>query len=129
MDDRSKTAAKQRKPPKGKPFTKGDPRINRKGRPPKNSEELNALLDEIFAEQVPIAKGKKVHHLREVISRLLKSDSGAMYVIDKRFGKTPQAIDVTSKGEQIQNVPPEQIAQRVASLIELARKRKETNGS
>ena len=35
-------------------------------------------------------------------------------------------IDMTSGGEKIQSLPPEQIAQRVAALMELAKQRKES---
>lgn len=48
-------------------------------------------------------------------------------LMERSEGKVQDRLDLTSKGESI-GLPPEQIAQRVAQLMELAKQRKE-NGS
>lgn len=49
-------------------------------------------------------------------------------LMDRSEGKVADRVDLTSNGETI-SAPPEQIAQRVASLMELAKKRKEESGN
>lgn len=44
-------------------------------------------------------------------------------------GDRIKRVDATSDGKPLQSASPEQIAQRVAALVELAKTRKETNGS
>jgi hypothetical protein len=51
-NERSYTALEQRSAPLGKPFVKGDPRINRKGRP-RAFDELRALAVQIAHETIP----------------------------------------------------------------------------
>lgn len=80
-----------------KPFKKGhDPRRNLKGRPPANSEELNKLLDEIFAEEIKDGT-INTNKLRVALNRLLlhKNPMGVIHVLERRYGKVPQVI----KGE------------------------------
>ena len=114
------TAAKQRnKPPRGKPFVKGDARINRKGRPhvPKNIRELNSVIDEIFEEQEEIQKGKKIDKLRITINRLLLSPnpSGAIYILDRRFGKVKDEVVISSESiEQLLQYLPDDLLERIA---------------
>jgi hypothetical protein len=87
-----------------KPFTGGpDPRRNMNGPTPKDAAELNAMIDDLFAEDVPAAKGQKEKRVKAVIRELLmsKNPSGPIHVLDRRFGKVAQAVDVTSGGEKI----------------------------
>lgn len=74
-----------------------DPRINRNGRPPNNSKELNALIDAIFQETITDSKGNKKDKLTIALNRLLLSDrpSGAIHILDRRFGKVSQTIQLT----------------------------------
>lgn len=81
---------------KGKPFTKGDPRINRKGRlpkpAPKTLKQLKNLIIEILSEPAP--KKKQRNKLENALDLLLRSTNGSEYVIDKVYGKTPTTIDM-----------------------------------
>lgn len=129
-DESSKTARKQRKVP-GKPFVKGDPRINRKGRPPNNSAELNALIDEIFAEQLSDGK-TSMAKIRVALNRLLlhKNPAGPIHVLDRRYGKVSERLDLSnSDGTLKPEMPVAQIAQRVIQLQEIAKQRKAKNGN
>ncbi len=104
MANASKTVDKQRKVmPKGKPFVKGDPRINRNGRPPNNPAELNALLDEIFMEVIEDAKGNRMGKLRVALNKILlgKNPTGTIHLLDRRYGKVQDRVDVTSLGTKI----------------------------
>jgi hypothetical protein len=59
----------------------------------------------------------------------LESFRGVLDDIAAEVGDRIKRVDATSGGNPLQTASPEQIAQRVASLMELAKKRKETNGS
>ena len=99
-----KTAKKHRVV--GRPFVKGDPRINRKGRPPvpKSIIDLQALIDEIADEEVVNpSTGEKIQRLRAMLRSMMtgKETSGKIHILDRRYGKVPQSVDVTSGGESI----------------------------
>lgn len=114
-----------------RPFTGGpDPRRNTKGPLPKDAQELNILLDEIFAEETTFQK-HKTDKLRAAINKLLlgKAPIGTIHILERRFGKIPQPVDVTSGGEKISTISPDQVAQRVAELMERAKQRKKNAGN
>jgi len=76
---------------KGKPFVKGDSRINRHGRP-KKLPELDTLLIEVLGREV---SGSTELHL--VIEALLKKAKAgdvrsAELLLDRYYGKVPQAV-------------------------------------
>lgn len=89
----------------GVPFVKGDPRINRKGRPPipKDQRELNKVLDEIFAEIITDGSGRQLDKLRVALNRLLlgKSPRGVIHLLERRYGKVPQPIVGIGDGGEI----------------------------
>ena len=90
----------------GKGFVKGDPRINHKGRPrvPKNAAELNKLLAQIAAEEITNPNtGEQVRRIDALLRSMFTSKAPAdrQYVIDRMFGKIPQATDVTIEDKTI----------------------------
>lgn len=85
-----------------KPFTKGDPRINRKGRP-KKLPKLDELLAEVLgseveggktaAEQILEAMRKRATHYGDV--------KAAQLLLDRGYGKVKEKLDITTDGEKI----------------------------
>ena len=128
------TAENSTKAP-GKPFVKGDSRINRKGRPkvPKSAIELQKLIDEIAAEEVehPVTH-EKIQRLRLMLRSMMmgKDTSGKVHILDRRYGKVTDKIDLSnSDGTLKPETNVDQIAQRVAYLLDVAKQRKEHDGS
>ena len=87
----SDTAQQQRKIP-GKPFVKGDKRINRKGRP-KSFDQLRALAQQIAHE--PISEGNTIT-VAEAILRTMAKENPARFV-EIAYGKVPD--EVQNSGE------------------------------
>lgn len=99
----------------GKPFVKGDPRINRKGRP-KTFDAFRALAQQIAHEVVPAENrpgtvrvmdehGEIAEHIVTVAEAILRrwavSDDPQLQraFIEIAYGKVPQNVDVTSGGQ------------------------------
>jgi len=90
-------------------FRKGDPRINRKGRP-KSFDALRALAQQIAHEEAlaggePIIFNGKKATVTEMILRQWASSKNHQLqkaFIEIAFGKVPDALDVTSGGNPIQ---------------------------
>lgn len=81
-----------------KPFKKGDPRINRKGRPPV-LPDLKEIIAKILLEEKEI-NGKNITALEAIIMRLreraAKGDIRATQeLLDRYFGKPKQGLDIT----------------------------------
>lgn len=127
MSENSNTETEQKSKGTGKRlFEKGDPRINRNGRP-KAHDTLRALAQEILAEpatkkaelikiQVPLIKngapvidadGNLVmaeHYatnVEMVMRQWLTDPKRQPQLIEAAYGKAPQALDVTSGGKEI----------------------------
>jgi hypothetical protein len=95
----------KRKPP-GRPFTKGDPRINKKGRP-KSFDALRSLAVEIAHEvamsgDAPIViNGHKVT-VAEVIMRKWAASGDPQLqrgFVEIAFGKVPSEVQVTGRAD------------------------------
>ena len=89
-------------------FQKGDPRINRKGRP-KSFDALRTLAQQIAHEEAKsdgapvIINGHRVT-VAEAILRTWAQSKNPQLVksfIEIAFGKVPDALDLTSKGDKI----------------------------
>ncbi len=80
----------------GKPFTKGDPRINRKGRP-KSFDALRELARVIADEKIVSADGRVAMTRVELILRewaASKDPRKQQAFMEIAYGKVPQGIDV-----------------------------------
>lgn len=76
------------------PFAKGDDPRRNAGGVPKDVQELNAKLDELFAEEVTDEKGKKMQKLMFALNRMLlgRNIAGAIHLLERRYGKIPQPM-------------------------------------
>jgi len=86
----SNTAEKQRSSALGKPFTKGDKRINRKGRP-KSFDAARALAQSIAHEEVTNSKGDTVTVTEAILRQWAASKDPRlqMYFFEVAYGKVP----------------------------------------
>lgn len=112
----SVTAKPQRKPRgRGVPFKPNNPitgerdeRINRLGTiKPRSQKELEAMLDQIFDAQIIIkdsdGKKYKMSELQSMLMKLARSRnvSGPIHLLERRFGKVKQPIDIGGDGKII----------------------------
>jgi len=89
--------AKLRGAKDGVPFQKGDPRINREGRP-KKIPNLDVLLAELLDDEDQSAK----LILAALIEKAKEGDvRAAQVILDRAYGKPKESIDLTTKGEPI----------------------------
>jgi len=84
----------------GKPFKKGDPRINREGRPPK-LPELDVLLAEVLSED----RGGGINAMKKILLALRKkAEAGDVrageLIMDRAYGKLKQMRDVSVDFQQ-----------------------------
>jgi len=95
----------QEKPPRkiGRPFTKGDPRINRKGRP-RSFDQLRKLALSILGEPAKGADGQFIvidGHIATNVELILRSAMKhphfARWLIEVAFGKPPERIEITGR--------------------------------
>jgi hypothetical protein len=95
-DEPVNTGDNRQKPPGT--FAKGDPRINRKGRPrvPKSALELNKLIDEIAAEDVtnPVT-GEQIQRIRAMLRSMMtgKDSRGKVEILNRRYGKVKDEVE------------------------------------
>jgi hypothetical protein len=125
----SNTAPKQQKPPPGKPFVKGDSRINRKGRP-KTFDAFRALSLDVLAEPAKGADGQPIiidghvaTNVEMIVRSWMKDGKRQQALIEAAFGKVPQQVDVTSGGESLATKLTDE--ERVRRLMVLAKKAQE----
>lgn len=115
---------------KGKPFVKDDPekgvrdtRINRKGQlKPRSQRELEALLDEIFDEDITVQTetGQEfvMTRLRHGLLQMLmdnKNVAGKIELLARRYGKIPQPVEGKLDGEIVLRVVREEAKKQDAN--------------
>lgn len=94
----------RRKMPKGVPFTKGDPRINRAGRPKAVEGWRDGMRDdsedarELHRKNIKAALALDEADTSEAANALRKiASASASFVIEQGWGKASQAVEVTGK--------------------------------
>lgn len=108
----SNTADNSKKKPRGRPFEKGDKRINRTGRP----KEFTAMRD--LAREIAIRKaqnsggqyvkidGKEVSIVEVILFSWATSGDfqKQKHFLEIAYGKVPDKIDLTSDGEKLPSI-------------------------
>ena len=122
-DEAQGTAQKQQKKVIGKPFVKGDKRINRGGRP-KSFDALRKLAQKIAGE---LPEESDVTRVTEMLIEMSKSKnpSDRALFLAYAFGKPKEEVDVTSKGESI-NLKEEDAERFDRAILTLADALRET---
>jgi hypothetical protein len=101
----------------GKPFVKGDSRINKKGRPPE-LPDLKELLAKILGEETN-KKTALEHLLRAFIERAIKGDLKAgAELMDRAYGKAKQSQDLDITLEKLEKLDEEDIIKITNNLYE-----------
>lgn len=91
------------------PFKKGDPNINRKGRPPRGETFRDAIEKEAL---VLVKSGSLEISKQEAIVKILfkKASEGDLkaieMIMDRTDGKPKVSLDHTTKGESIKSISP-----------------------
>jgi len=89
--------AKLRGAKDGVPFQKGDPRINREGRP-KKIPALDVLLADLLDDEEESAK----MILAALIEKAKEGDvRAAQVILDRAYGKPKESIDLTTQGQSL----------------------------
>ena len=87
----------------GRPFVKGDPRINRKGRP-KSFDALRALAQQIAHEPTDkVENGHKVTVAEKILRQWADSRNPQLQraFIEVAFGKVPDKIEMSGTNELV----------------------------
>jgi len=97
---------KNSKTPSGK-FKKGDPRINREGRP-KGSRDFKTKFYEFLdklAEEQDIDRGKLEDKMYETYYKKIVDGENTILkdVFNRVYGKPTQHVDTTTKGEKVKH--------------------------
>ena len=104
------------------PFTKGDKRINRRGKP-KDFIALRKLAVKIAGETIPNPNGEDYTRIEAMLRVLTSSKNPAdrALFLAYAYGKPKDELDVTSAGESL---VPKQLsdADKMTRLMALARK-------
>jgi hypothetical protein len=98
------TAPEQHKVP-GKPFIKGDKRINRRGRP-KSFDALRKLAIKIAGETIPNPQGEDYTRIEAMLRVLTSSKAPAdrALFLAYAYGKPKDEVDITTGGEKLTEI-------------------------
>lgn len=93
-------------------FTKGDPRINRKGRP-KVGQSLTEKFQDALAERLNGDYTKLDSVIDAIVAKALKGDlSAADWLISRGYGKVADRVEFTPKQEfDLSKLSDEELAQ------------------
>jgi hypothetical protein len=87
----------------GKPFAKGDPRINRKGRP-RTFDQLRKLAISILSEPAKGADGQPIvidghvaTNAELILRSAMKHPHFARWLIEVAYGKVPDKVEVSGR--------------------------------
>jgi hypothetical protein len=115
------TVAKQpKKPnpiPNSKPFTKGDARINRNGRP-RNFDALRELVKDIAAEKLQGADLTRVEAMILSMSSSRNPNDKRLF-LEYGYGKVKEEIEIDDK-----SLTDDERAARIAQILDAARARR-----
>lgn len=130
MTDEPVKSGENRKPGT---FVKGDPRINRKGRP-KDFNAARALAQQIAHEELigegdkPVTnrRGESVSRIEAILREWARSTNHKKQELFLAYaiGKPPSAVDVTSGGEKLEQpkvITDEQYTRAISTLIDAVR--------
>src|SRR5262249_2654241 len=84
-----------------KPFVKGDPRINRKGRP-RSFDELRKLGQAIAGETVTTSRGTRITLAEAILRSWAESKEPTLQkaFMEYSFGKVPDKLDTNPLGDR-----------------------------
>ena len=106
-EKRSNTTPKQRGGVTGKGFVKGDPRINRNGRP-KSFDQLRTLAQEIAHEVAKdktgnevVVSGKRATVAEMILRQMATDPKRQQTFLEISYGKVPQPVEMSMDKELI----------------------------
>ncbi len=103
--DRCNVAGEQRKKLSGRPFVKGDPRCNRKGRP-RHFDDFRAFGLKLAQKKINDPKtGEELTFAEALIRKMATSDEPALIklFIEYTFGKVPDKVEMSG---ELKTAPP-----------------------
>lgn len=84
----------------GKPFTKGDPRINRNGRP-KGFDQLREMALRLCEEIWTSKSGDKARAVEVILRKMMADPRQMADFLEIAYGKVPTRVEVSTPTEPI----------------------------
>ena len=99
--ERSNTAGNSEKRVPGDPFKKGDPRINRKGRP-RVADELRDLILDVLSEKAKtkdggavVIDGHAATNIEVIVRRMITDPKQFAILLERAYGKVTQPVNLS----------------------------------